>query len=242
MKDLFSGHAADYALYRPSYTDELVDFIAGFCNQKKCALDVATGNGQLAVKLAERFAKVYATDLSEKQLQNATLAHTIYYSVQTAEELTIIGQEFDLITVAQAAHWIDIERFVERIKLHAHSETVVAFIGYNLVQLEAGLQENLEQLYAGTLKDCWKPERKLVDNNLKDLYFPFSELAATATFSQQLQWNKHQFIGYLNTWSGVKTFEAKYGFNPVEKHFDIEQLPDQIAVTFPFYYRLGKLV
>ena len=241
MKDLFSNHAAQYAEFRPSYTNELVDFISGFSAKRTHALDVATGNGQLAVLLAHRFEKVTATDLSSQQLANAQQLPNISYVTQVAEELDFKDQKFDIITVAQAAHWLDLNAFSERLKLHAHSNTIVAYVGYNLVQLKDSLQESLVDLYSKTLAGCWKPERKLVDNNLKDIYFPFEEILSDKEFTQSLVWSKTEFLGYLNTWSGVKTYEQKFGNNPVELHFDASNLPDEIKVTFPFYYRIGKL-
>ncbi len=70
-KDLFSKQAKDYAKYRPVYPKELFDHIFQFVEEKNIAWDCATGNGQAALALAQRFKKVIATDISEKQLSLA---------------------------------------------------------------------------------------------------------------------------------------------------------------------------
>ena len=58
---LFDRQAVSYAEYRPSYPEDLYRDILKFCNfasKPKIALDIATGNGQAAVELANHFEKV----------------------------------------------------------------------------------------------------------------------------------------------------------------------------------------
>lgn len=71
MKDNFSNQASEYSKFRPSYPPELIEHIVSFTESREMALDVATGNGQIAQKLSEYFQTVYATDISENQLQHA---------------------------------------------------------------------------------------------------------------------------------------------------------------------------
>ncbi len=79
MKDNFSAHSAQYLQFRPNYPTELFDFLKSLRTDFKTAWDCGTGNGQLAVCLAKFFDKVYATDLSEKQIANAILRDNIVY-------------------------------------------------------------------------------------------------------------------------------------------------------------------
>ena len=55
FKDRFSGHAAEYALYRPHYPKELFQYLASLAPNRDAAWDCATGNGQAAEMLAEYF-------------------------------------------------------------------------------------------------------------------------------------------------------------------------------------------
>ena len=68
MKDNFSTQAATYAQFRPTYTQSLFDFVLQNVENKGIAWDCATGNGQAAKVLAQHFDKVFATDMSQKQL------------------------------------------------------------------------------------------------------------------------------------------------------------------------------
>src|SRR5438552_13078825 len=114
-KDLFSNQAAIYAQYRPGYPRALFDYIVSFVTEKETAWDCATGNGQAAVELARYFEKVVATDISEKQLQQAIPNEKITYSVSTAEHTPFADNSFNCITVAQAYHWFNFEAFLTEV-------------------------------------------------------------------------------------------------------------------------------
>src|SRR5579864_4799887 len=85
-KDHFSGHAADYAAYRPGYPPALFELLASLPRRRALALDCATGSGQAAVGLAERFDHVVAIDASSEQLARAPRHPRIEYRVARAEE------------------------------------------------------------------------------------------------------------------------------------------------------------
>lgn len=80
-KDLFSKHASQYAAFRPTYPQELFDFIYSHTNRFDNAWDAGTGNGQVARELSKKFQRVFATDISEGQIANATQALNINYSI-----------------------------------------------------------------------------------------------------------------------------------------------------------------
>ena len=111
MKDNFSAQAYAYARFRPGYPPQLFDFLFGLCRQFECAWDCATGNGQIAAVLSERFGQVEATDISEKQLQQAPQKSNIRYRVEPAETPSFTDASFDLIAVGQSAHWFDFDKF-----------------------------------------------------------------------------------------------------------------------------------
>ncbi|HYG65995.1 MAG TPA: SAM-dependent methyltransferase, partial [Thermoanaerobaculia bacterium] len=62
FKDHFSGHAADYASFRPGYPAVLFERVAALPRHRRLAWDCGTGSGQAAVGLAEHFERVIATD------------------------------------------------------------------------------------------------------------------------------------------------------------------------------------
>ena len=81
MKDNFSSQSSKYAQFRPAYPSELFDFLNSVAGNKESAWDCGTGNGQVAFELAKTFEKVYATDISQSQIDNAKTALNIFYFV-----------------------------------------------------------------------------------------------------------------------------------------------------------------
>lgn len=114
IKDNFSNESDKYAKYRPTYPVEFFDYLSSIILKKQNAWDCGTGNGQIAFELSKFFDNVFATDISQSQLNNALQANNISYSVQAAEKTDFENQMFDLIIVAQAIHWFDFEQFFQK--------------------------------------------------------------------------------------------------------------------------------
>src|SRR5690349_13560631 len=105
FQDHFSGVAAGYANYRPSYPAELFDYLATLVRPSAMVWDCAAGNGQATVELAKRFSKVIATDASRAQLDAAPRLRNVEFRVAPAEQSGLENRSVELITVAQALHW-----------------------------------------------------------------------------------------------------------------------------------------
>ena len=102
FKDHFSGHAADYAAYRPGYPPELFEFLITLPAEHGTAWDCATGNGQAALGIADHFEKVIATDASPQQLAHAHPHPRVEYRVAPAEQSGLADGSIDLVTVASS--------------------------------------------------------------------------------------------------------------------------------------------
>ena len=110
-KDLFSAQSKEYASSRPTYPRALFEFIVGLVDEKNLAWDCATGNGQAALVLTDYFKQVIASDISARQLENARQESNIKYQIFRAEDTPLKDNSVDLITIAQALHWFDLDRF-----------------------------------------------------------------------------------------------------------------------------------
>jgi len=111
FKDHFSSHAAGYAAYRPTYPPELVTFLADTSPATSIAIDCGCGTGQLSIPLAGRFDRVVALDASAAQIASAPAHPRVEYRVAGADAIGEPDGSADLVTVAQAAHWFDLDRF-----------------------------------------------------------------------------------------------------------------------------------
>lgn len=241
MKDNFSAQASDYARFRPHYPAEMIQYIMSNVTQHHTALDVATGNGQVAVALSPYFKEVYAVDISEKQLSNATQLYNVHYKVASAEDLGFKDSAFDLITVAQAIHWFDFNTFYKEVNRLLNSNGVFVVLGYAL--FSAGLEADkvLHHLYREILGSYWDEERKYLDENYRTIPFPFKEIT-TQKFENRFNWNVEQLLGYLNTWSAVQHYINKNGRNPVDLvKMELQDIwgTGEKEVVFPLLLRIG---
>ncbi len=244
-KDLFSGHASLYARYRPRYPAEFIDYIVSFVHERKQAWDCATGNGQAASMLADRFEKVFATDLSAAQLEQAEQKDNITYIQAPAEEVPFDDNQFDLITVATAYHWLNWPAFHKEAKRVGKSGCVVAVWCYYTLFFE---ENDLNDLYLHFYKDItgpyWEKERRFVDERYQTVEFNFDPLPQKE-FVARLQWRKSDFVGYLETWSATRTYIKQEGESPVNEILsELNSLwndEEERTIIFPLCLRIGRI-
>lgn len=215
FKDYFSTQANDYSRYRPSYPENLYEYLKTLCPQHELAWDCATGNGQAAVGLAPYFDRVIATDGSQQQINQAIPGKNIQYKVATAEHSSLENKSVDLITVAQALHWFNLDLFYEEVRRVAKPTAIIAVWCYPLVEcFDKKFQTMLEEFYKTTLGPYWPPERIHCDTGYRDLAFPFSDVK-TSEFFKEYTWTIEMFAGYLSTWSAVQRYKQENNKDPV---------------------------
>ncbi|MDQ6478431.1 class I SAM-dependent methyltransferase [Dyadobacter sp. LHD-138] len=245
MKDNFSKQSRAYSVFRPTYPDEAISFILSQVPNKTAAWDCGTGNGQLAARLSDFFQHVYATDISENQIANAVRKNNITYQIVSAEEALFPENSFDLITVAQAIHWFDFDKFYERVRTTLKPNGILAVIGYNLMQIDEACDRLIGHFYKDILGDkYWDQERSYLDEKYQTIPFPFHEIPAPA-FAQKVNWTLDELTGYLNTWSAVQHYIKANAVNPVDairkQLQEVWGSEEKKEVCFPTLLRIGKL-
>ena len=240
MKDNFSNNSAAYAQFRPSYPDEIFLFLDTILTGRERVWDCATGTGQVAQKLVNLFDQVEATDLSENQLKNAVLSPKIRYSQQVAEQTNFPDQYFDCITIGQAVHWFDFEKFYAEAKRVLKPNGLIVILGYSNIQIDnADVQKTVTKLYVEILGDYWDPERRYIDEAYQTILFPFEEIPHPE-FTIKHTWNREQLLGYLNTWSAVKHYKDRHEINPIDLILPELSEFETVEVTFPILLRIGN--
>lgn len=244
FKDYFSGHAANYATYRPRYPAALFEWLVTQCPERDRAWDCATGNGQAAISLTQYFREVVATDGSAAQLSQAPEHPQISYRVALAEDSGLPDGSADLITVAQAVHWFTLEAFYQEVRRVLKPRGILALWCYGRpVIASLALNQQLMHYYEHVLKDFWTSERHLVETGYRDLPFPFVEMEAPG-YTMQVQWTLAQLMGYLFTWSATQRFIAAWGHNPLDElalQMAASWSDPQAAVSWPIRLRVGRV-
>lgn len=102
-------HGADgYDAHRPSYPAASVDWLRGPASAALDVLDLGAGTGKLSAQLVARGDRVTAVDPSADMLRVAAArVQGLTALVGSAERIPLPGSSVDLVTVAQAWHWMD---------------------------------------------------------------------------------------------------------------------------------------
>jgi SAM-dependent methyltransferase len=219
FQDHFSGFSTDYRSYRPRYPDALFSWIASACARHERAWDCATGTGQAATGLVDHFSEIIATDASETQIASADKRQNIQFIQATAEKSGIESESVDLVTVAQAIHWFDLEAFQAEVDRVLKKGGVLAVWSYDLLNITPEIDSVVNHLYGPILDKFWPPERRIIENGYRDIDFPYEKIEVPG-FSMSSTWNLAGLAGYLNTWSAVKRYIQERKTNPVEIVFD----------------------
>ncbi|KAA2244224.1 class I SAM-dependent methyltransferase [Salinarimonas soli] len=214
FKDHFSQASSLYAARRPTYPAALVDYLADLAPRTALALDAGCGTGQLSGLLARRFDRVIATDASAAQIASAVPHERVEYRVTPAQASGLDSGSVDLITVAQAAHWFDLEPFYAEVRRVARPGAVLALVTYGILTIDETVDPVFAEFYWTVVGPYWPPERRHVEEGYRSLPFPFAELEAPP-LSIELAWTLDALVGYLDTWSAVRAAEKALGASPV---------------------------
>jgi len=118
----FDGKGENYSKYRPSYPKEFIDYINSIdgLDENSIIADIGSGTGILSKQLLD-IGKCVIT--VEPNADMRGIAESIlgdyknFTSINaTAENTTLSDHSVDLITVAQAFHWFDRDKFKEECK------------------------------------------------------------------------------------------------------------------------------
>jgi SAM-dependent methyltransferase len=243
---LFSTVAREYANFRPGYPPALFGWLAGAAPALDAAWDAGCGSGQASVALAAHFAQVHATDISQEQIAAARAHPRVRYAVAPAEHSGLADASVDLVTVAQALHWFDVDAFHAEARRVARPGALLAVWTYPRPEfVDPALDRVFLDFYTGVVGPYWPPERKHVEANYRTLAFPFEELPHPA-FGLELDWSLEQVTGYVSSWSATAQYRRQLGSDPVPKLRDAlgsvwPGADARATLRMPLALRLGRL-
>ncbi len=234
-----------YSQYRPEYPVDLFRYLATLTANQECVWDCASGTGQAARGLAPYFDTVIATDASDEQVANAYGPDNVEFAVANATASGLTAGTVDLVVVAQALHWFDLQKFYSEVKRVLKNKGVIAVWCYSLHRISPQIDVIIDDLYTNIVGSYWPPERRLVESGYRDLDFPFEGIVSPQ-FEMQAQWSLQQLTGYLETWSATQRYIAHKGESPVpditDRLLGVWDPPDKKrTVNWPLACRVGVL-
>lgn len=110
----FGRVAQQYQAARPSYPDDAIDWLVPAGTER--VLDLGAGTGKLTESLVARGLDVVAVEPSAQMLEQLTARLPAVDAQQgTAESIPLDDESVDVVTVAQAWHWVDADAAVPEI-------------------------------------------------------------------------------------------------------------------------------
>lgn len=217
-----ASHASVYSKYRPTYPKDLLELLLGYVSRsgagRDLAVDVACGSGQSTFQLQDHFSRCIGVDVSSAQIKEAQEKaikgnhNNVTFLVGDGAELPLEGSTVDLVTIAQAWHWLpDVEKFYSDCKRVLKPRGCLAVYGYgNVCLLHEPSSALVKEFYTNTLKGCWRRGRRHIDSEFSEVVLPFTNLERHDLVMSK-ETTLKDFIGYVSSWSGYQKY---YDLNP----------------------------
>ncbi|CAL5431119.1 unnamed protein product [Camellia sinensis] len=260
MADLFKKQGKLYWKSRPSYPEELFQFIASKTPSHDLVWDVGTGSGQAARSVAAIYKNVIATDTSQGQLDFAPNLPNVQYrctppnmSLTELENMVSEQTSVDLVAIAQALHWFDLPTFYQQVKwVLKKPDGVIAAWTYTMPEVNDGVDSIFRRVYFVDSRPYWDSGRNLVVDKYKSINFPFEPVDGvdhTGPFEFKIEWlmDLEDYLTYTRSGSAYQTAHDKgveLLTEDVVEEFKRAWNEDgngQMVVKFPVYLRIGKV-
>ncbi|CAF0967553.1 unnamed protein product [Adineta steineri] len=226
-------HTNKYRLYRPGYPRQLFEYIINYYfnnNQTDAkipfALDVGCGSGQATVELSSYCDRVIGIDVSANQIAHAIQKDNVEYRCQKAEDLTFQeSNSVDLVTIATALHWLDIESFVQQVqRVLKPNVGVFAVWTYALGTLDNPVADAISHEFTDvTLFPYWDSKRWLADDYYQSLLplLPYKSTLVEHTIEKRVETTIGEYINLIQTFSACQTYRKQEGEKSFENLLEI---------------------
>lgn len=214
----FTQVADVYQQFRPGYPGALYETLAQLVPPvpESCVLDVGCGTGNVTRELSKIYNSVYGVDPSEGMLEQARRVpvesiNPISWTEGFSESLPFEAHFFDLITVAQAFHWFDADRFLKESKRVLKPGGLIAIFAEGPAPgmvYRSNIHKIIRNFKAGDGNTSGRSNnrpRQRPDELLQS--HGFSKVQKIV-IEYDLAWEIDRFVGFMNSMSMMADFGA----------------------------------
>jgi len=172
------------------------------------------------------------------------------YRVAPANKSGLESESVDLITVAQALHWMPLEALFQECQRVLKLTEILAVWTYGLFSTDNNRINHIIRNYYNKIVELyWPPQRSPVDECYRLIKLPFVELHPAnlkiTPLAIEEVWSLQQVKGYFLGWSASDYFYQAQATNPLDIiNLDLEQAwgkADKLStITLPLTLRITR--
>ncbi|XP_053212124.1 putative methyltransferase DDB_G0268948 [Panonychus citri] len=248
-----TGVASIYIEVRPSPPKDLIKSIINQLSQSvnpnpngkwSRAVDVGCGSGQATFLLADYFDQVIGYDISEPQLQIANQRNqfnNVTFKISSGEGIPLEDNSVQLITVCEALHFFDIEKFNRKVDSLLNSGGLFVTIGYYPVPKLTQIDKpdlNLDHIGQSidNLMQTWQEHgfpvkvfADMINTKYRCINLPFEKVCHEETFKTTSRRSADYIIDLINSLGTSEKFREKF---PEKESSIMNQILNQLHDTF----------
>lgn len=196
----FNGMGKMYSQFRPAYPMDFIDYLyekIGFSKESSVA-DIGSGTGKLTKQLLEKGSRVYAVEPNgdmRKFAETALYNYNNFVSVNSSAENTSLAEHsVDFITVAQAFHWFDRQKFKAECRRILNDNGKVVLV-WNSRDEESPLILKIEEINRKYCPNFIGFSGGVRGENAEEFDDFFTNRCEMKIFNNPLLFNENDFIG-----------------------------------------------
>ncbi len=237
-KTLFSGRAKDYDKGRPAYSYELIDYIVNEIGitSRDIVADIGAGTGIFSRQLLEKGCYVICVEPNDDMRNSAQELLSDFIKIRfidgNAEDTKLESSCVDFITVAQAFHWFDVDKFKAESK-RILKDNGVAMLIWNSRDAKCDFSIEHQAIFARYCP-AFKGFSGGIEKDDIRIQTYFNGKYQYAAFDNPIVYSKEQFISRcLSASYSIK--DGENGFSDYIKDLDMifEKYSDKGTLTFP---------
>lgn len=237
MIENFTGKADLYSKFRPSYPNEYINYLLSEnqLDEGSFIADIGSGTGILTKLLLEKKLNVLAIEPNDDMREEAEKTLKVYDQYKsinaTAENTSLIDNSVDLITVAQAFHWFDKEKFRLECKRILKENSKVSLV-WNSKDLTSPLMIELQEI---CIETC--PKFKGFSGGIEDMPDVYNQffkngIYETTVYRTDLEMDLEGFLGR----------NLSSSFSPLRREKEFESYHAALTNLFIKYSLNGKII